>query len=99
MGQKNIQKIEDNDRQEYDIFYKGPTAIDTMKNRYSEFLLYCVTEFNQNACLVILVSSDKENAEISKILEFHEFELIFGLFGVNLVVQIFFPAQKDHSAT
>ena len=44
----------------------SPTANDTILHRFSEFLLYCVAEFNQKACLVILVSTDKSNAKTSK---------------------------------
>ena len=34
---------------------------------------------------------------VFKILDFYEFELIFGLCDIDLVVKIFFSAQKDHS--
>ena len=44
----------------------SPTADDTVLNRYSVFLLYCVAEFNQRACLVLLVSTDKSHAKMGK---------------------------------
>ena len=44
----------------------SPTADDTVYNRYFQFLLYTVTEFNQQACIAILVSTDKSNAKTSK---------------------------------
>ena len=45
---------------------ESPTADDTIANRLTEFLICCVVEFNQQACLAILVSTDKSNAKTSK---------------------------------
>ena len=45
---------------------ESPTAHDTIANRYFEFLVCCIVEFNQQACLAILVSTDKSNAKTSK---------------------------------
>ena len=50
--------------------YETPTANDNFKNRYSEFLLYCVAEFNQYACLAILVSTDKDNAKTGQLSKY-----------------------------
>ena len=50
--------------------YDLPTANDNFKNRYSEFLLYCIAEFNQYACLAILVSTDKDNAKTGQLSKY-----------------------------
>ena len=50
--------------------HETPTANDNFKNRYSEFLLYCLTEFNQYACLAILVSTDKNNAKTGQLSKY-----------------------------
>ena len=38
---------------------------DNERNRFSEYLIYCVTEFYQRANNAILVSSDKNKAKTS----------------------------------
>jgi hypothetical protein len=48
----------------------SPTGNDTHYNRYYQFLLYTVTEFNQNACIVILISTDKSNVKTSKYIKY-----------------------------
>ena len=59
------------DQQEMDINIEmSPTADDTVYNRYFQFLLYTVTEFIQQACLAILVSTDKSNAKTSKFAKY-----------------------------
>ena len=57
----------------------SPTAEDTVRNRYIEFLVYCVIEFNQKAYLTILVSSDKENAQTSKFSDYLNKGVVGGL--------------------
>ena len=52
------------------IVEKSPTADDTIANRYIEFLICCVVEFNQQACLAILVSTDKSNAETNSLCNY-----------------------------
>ena len=49
---------------------ESPTADDTVANCYTEFLVCTVVEFNQLACLAILVSTDKSNAKKSKLAEY-----------------------------
>ena len=48
----------------------SPTSEDTIENRYSEFLVYCVTEFNQSASLAIMVSSNKKHAKTSEFTKY-----------------------------
>ena len=52
------------------IVEESPTADDTIANRYIEFLICCVVEFNQQACLAILVSTDKSNAKTSSLFNY-----------------------------
>ena len=41
----------------------SPTTEDTIRNRFVEFLIYVLIEFNQYAYQIILVSADKKNAK------------------------------------
>ena len=59
----------------------SPTADDTVYNRYFQFLLYTVTEFIQQACLSILVSTDKSNAKTSKLSKHLNKAVDIGLAG------------------
>ena len=59
-------KNEKDDQEIITSINSSPTADDTVLNRYSVFLLYCVAEFNQRACLVLLVSTDKSHAKMGK---------------------------------
>ena len=52
------------------IVEESPTADDTLANVCSEFLVCTVVEFCQQACLAILVSTDKANAKKSKFAKY-----------------------------
>ena len=41
----------------------SPTTEDTIRNRFVEFLIYVLIEFNQYAYQIILVSADKKNTK------------------------------------
>ena len=55
---------------QYSLTEMSPTANDTPYNRYYEYLLYTVTGFCQNACIAILVSTDKSNVKTSKYIKY-----------------------------
>ena len=63
-------KTEKDDQKIVVLKQMSPTGSDTPYNRYYQFLLYTVTEFNQNACIVILISTDKSNVETSKYIKY-----------------------------
>ena len=63
-------KTEKDDQKIIILKEMSPTGNDTPYNRYYQFLLYTVTEFNQNACIVILISTDKSNVETSKYIKY-----------------------------
>ena len=63
-------KTEKDDQKIVILKEMSPTGNDTPYNRYYQFLLYTVTEFNQNACIVILISTDKSNVETSKYIKY-----------------------------
>ena len=47
-----------------------PTIEDTIRNRFIEFLIYVLTEFNQYAYQLILVSADKKNAKTNEFTKY-----------------------------
>ena len=47
-----------------------PTIEDTIRNRFIEFLIYVLTEFNQYAYQLILVSADKKNAKTKEFTKY-----------------------------
>ena len=63
-------KTEEDDQKIVVLKQMSPTGSDTPYNRYYQFLLYTVTEFNQNACIVILISTDKSNVKTSKYIKY-----------------------------
>ena len=63
-------KTEKDDQKIISLKEMSPTGNDTPYNRYYQFLLYTVTEFNQNACIIILVSTDKSNVKTSKYIKY-----------------------------
>ena len=63
-------KTEKDDQKIVVLKQMSPTGSDTPYNRYYQFLLYTVTEFNQNACIVILISTDKSNVKTSKYIKY-----------------------------
>ena len=63
-------KTEKDDQKIVILKEMSPTGNDTPYNRYYQFLLYTVTEFNQKACIVILISTDKSNVETSKYIKY-----------------------------
>ena len=47
-----------------------PTIEDTIRNRFIEFLIYVLIEFNQYAYQLILVSADKKNAKTKEFTKY-----------------------------
>ena len=95
--EKNIyEKIQTpKDHQEIDIKIEmSPTADDTVYNRYFQFLLYAVTEFIQQACLAILVSTNKSNAKTSKFSKYLNKAVDVGVTGGISAIPVAAPIAK-----
>ena len=73
---------------------ESPTAHDTIANRYFEFLVCCIVEFNQQACLAILVSTDKSNAKTSKLSKYLNKAVDVGAFR-GILMRLFVIAMQD----
>ena len=77
-----------------DIVKESPTADDTLANYYKEFLVCTVVEFIQQACLALLVSTDKSNAKRSKFSKYLNKAVDIGVTGGIAAIPVAAPIAK-----